>query len=181
METPDWLRQLAVVAVAAHPADIAVATDRLLARARRHPDFAALADAMIRDTLLHLIHDVRHQQTVKAKQPEPYLGKAKVERSRCDDLDDIYDRMRNYYINGTVLAFIKGEDMEELAQNEESLAGGHLLNARVLRRLRKLTPDGCTAGEKVKPKQFDRILREEQARDQCPEPPAPGRKGKGAA
>ncbi len=164
MDTPEWLRDLAVEAVKAHPNDIKAATDQLLDEASGWKEFGALCDAMIRDSLLHLIHDVRHGLTVQTKRREPYVGPPKVEPGKCAGVHALCDKLKSYYIGGRVLASLRGKELLPLAVTEEALAGGHLLNARILRRLNKLTPAESTVGSKVTAKQFERILRQEQAR-----------------
>jgi hypothetical protein len=140
--------------------DIDKGVTALEASLRRRKDFDEIAKGLLRDACRDLIHDRRHAINKQIKnQNGTYDKEPKVAtggRSGNKAAESYYD----YYIGGSTLGLLCGEDLEEIAEHEEAIAEGHNFNARLCRKLRALVTDGKCVKEVLSHSRLKKIFQQ---------------------
>ena len=108
---------------------------------RKIKGFRDIAPQFIRHALQERIYDLRHEDNTKQRQSQFTEGSP-----------------YNYCLGGTVLARLKGEQLEELAASEEDAAKGHAFNARVCKALLAKVSNGKTVKQVLSEEQLQRIM-----------------------
>lgn len=150
-----------------YPENITAATDLALGKIRQLEEFDSIVDSMLRDSVRHMICDQRHSLNTKAKRDAGAYGKGqRHSRSSTTGVREVYERAYDYYIAGTTLGSLKGEDLLGIAEKERKLARGHDSNATLLERLHPLVREGQTVRAAVPAKKLWKMLEEAGVKSQ---------------
>jgi hypothetical protein len=157
---PPSVRAAVKAATAAHPdaRDQKVAAIRAV---RALPEYPDLVDALVDEAIGDMVQAERHVNNEKIRReagvyggPAKTLGLGRYVEAAARDL------LSTYYIAGTVLGHMLGEQLIPMAESEEAAAEGHLFNARLGRTLRPLVPDGVRVGMVVSNRRMRRIFKQ---------------------
>ena len=150
------LNAIVAEATASHLDDISAAVDAALAECRRTSWFKDLTDELVREAILHQVHDCRHHLATTARRNAGVYGcTAKVHAGRAETIvADLFD----YPINGRTLGSILGSELPEIAAGESERAKGHLFNARICGQLAALVPADKAVRECVSAKKLKAIF-----------------------
>lgn len=122
--------------------DIPRAVELVKAALKKLPDYDGLVDSLITQAVREFIYDVRHKANVQMKRDSGrYGGEAKVVVGNSKDVQDSYTSLYAYFIAGTTLGSLKGEQLLSIAESERSKAAGHTFNARLCEQLKPLVAD----------------------------------------
>ena len=141
--------------------DVARATEQALAAIKKLPEFPDLVEGLLSDAVQGVIYDVRHRLNVTAKRgaglygppPKVLYGSSKEEAA-------VHRSLYNLYIGGMRLGWLKGGQLAPLADSEEAEGNGKLVNAKLLRALDKLVPEGVEVRAAVSEKKLNAIARQ---------------------
>jgi hypothetical protein len=140
-----------------HEDDIDAAVDAVLKRGRRLPEYPTFADGLIRNSIRHMIHDVRHaMNTAMKKANGQYGGPAIVTAGSATAA--VARSVYSYMIAGKSLGSILGEELEKIAADEESRASGHQFNAKLCRALAPLVKPEKTVRECVREARLRKVF-----------------------
>lgn len=130
-----------------HPGSVTKATDAAEAAIRGVKGFRDVLPDLVKHAVKERIYDLRHKENLEQRQSgfeegSPY----------------------NYFLAGTVLGRLRGDQLADLASDEDEAASGHAFNARICRELAKLVPDGKTVRQVVSEGQLQAIMSGENGR-----------------
>lgn len=146
------LREIAREEAAAYPEDTQAAADACVRRIKAMPNRRKVMDEILGQYARNLVFSVRGQMNATIKRHVAYPpGKPKVIQGQSKYLQEISKGVLDLFISGRRVGDIRGEELDSLAEQEETLGKGHLRNAAFYRLLRKSVPDGKTVKESVKP------------------------------
>lgn len=147
------LEQIISDVVGKHPSDIDAAVEECDRRVKRLADYADFTDGLVKQALRHQICDFRHKaNTAQKKAAGSYGTQARVSTGCSDAVADaaaeksLYD----YFIGGTVLGELTGEQLPEIADSEQTRADGHAFNAALCRDLAPLVAANKTVRQAVR-------------------------------
>lgn len=143
MRFPDSVINAATAAAEAYPDDVAAAASAAEYDIRGLAEFPALVASLVSAAVRELVYDARHAANVRTrKQAGRYGTPAKVVPGGSPAVERVYESVYDYYIGGTTLGALKGEDLQGIAEREQGLAEGHLFNASLCGRLATRVPVG---------------------------------------
>lgn len=160
MDFPEAVLALVREAEAKNPNDIDEAVETAAKKIRKLPEFDSLVDAFVTRAVRELIHDARHNETrLIKKEAGSYDAIPKVS-SVGDAVNRAAMSVYLYRIAGRTLGDLLGSELEAIAKNENEIAEGHLFNARLMDRLRKMVPEDKRVREAVKESRLNALFKE---------------------
>ncbi len=160
MEFPQTVIDAVNKAIKKHPESVEDAVDCAERSIRSLDDFEGLVATLIRSCVQDLVYDARHRSNVRERQlGGDYGQQAKVSVGESGSVNDAYASMFRYFVGGTIIAKVSGADLDGLIESEMERSQGHLFNARLCRLLRKKTPDEKRVEEVLTDRQFARIFK----------------------
>jgi hypothetical protein len=134
---------------------------------RRLPHFRDLLQELVKTAVLDLVHRERGSvNRALRNQAGEYGRPAKVVVGASEAVSRAYQSYYNYFVGGSMLGMIKGEQLLELAGQERALAAGHVFNARLLEELNRLVPADREVRQAVSERKlkglFERLKQETQ-------------------
>ena len=142
-------------AVEKHPESIPDAVECAERHIRQLPEFQEHINNFIRLTVQELVYRARVQMNNHAR----HVPRQKVNLGESQGIKEAYADLFGYFVAGRTLGSLRGEELEELAVNEQSNGEGYLFRARLLRLLRTVTPDGKTVQQAVDGKKLAFIFK----------------------
>ena len=136
-----------------HADDIDAAVDECERRVKRLADFADFTGELIRQALREQIYDCRHRaNTEQRKASGFYGGAAKVMAAASEIVQSVASEksLFDYFVAGTTLGRMTGEQLRATAESEATKAEGHQFNATLCSTLAEIVPEGKTVRECVK-------------------------------
>ncbi len=148
---PDSVLSIIAKATRRNPSDIYKAVEQAYRHVRELPEFDSLVESLVKQALRSLIHDSRHTMNTAMKcERGCYGGDAKVKAGASESANRLYLELYNYHVAGTVLGELLGGKLEGIADSEEAKANGHGFNAKLLRELNPMVPEGVRVRDAVK-------------------------------
>lgn len=169
MEHPESILEAARQADEAHPDDIGEAVAECERLVRQSPDFREWRNLLVRGMCQSLIWDSRHRgnrarrQARREEEYKPKVQRRAVNVLGSDLLCEVYEKYYQHRIAGRTLGNIRGDELADIASQEEAVANGHLINNRICRRLAGLVPAGRTVREAVPGPRLAAIFKEAEA------------------
>ncbi|MHC4278448.1 MAG: hypothetical protein ACYSTI_14195 [Planctomycetota bacterium] len=160
MEYPETVYSAVDRAVRRWGDDIDKAVNWLNLSLRRRKDFDDLLDGLLQDACRDLIHDRRHTINVKIRNQNGHYDKRPKVQTGGGAGQRAAESYYDYYIGGSTLGLLQGDELEEIADHEEAIAEGHTFNARLCRKLRKIVSDGKLVKDAVSESRLRKIFRE---------------------
>lgn len=180
MDFPDSVWDEVKASYRKYPDDIPASVREAETRIRRLPEYSELVAMLVTSSVQQLIYDARHQSNgVLRRAAGVYGGPAKVTDSGSNAVQRVYASYYSYCIDGRTLGMIKGAELADIADNEESTANGHHFNARLCRRLAAMVPADKLVKDVVTERKLKGLFRDEGERDDPPELKSAARKTKG--
>jgi hypothetical protein len=136
-----------------HSSDIDAAVDECERRVKRLNDFKDFIGDLVRQALREQIHTWRHRANVAQRKSSGfYGGVAKVVAAASEAVADAASEksLYDYFVAGTVLGELTGEQLPGIASGEREKADGHAFNADLCEALAAIVPEGKTVREAVK-------------------------------
>jgi len=146
-QTTETLEAVAVVVADAarkHAGNVNKAVEVAERQARAVPGFRDIVPDLIRHAIQERIYDVRKNDN--AQQRDSQFAESPP---------------MAYCIGGTVLARIRGEQLEAIAAAEEKAATGHSFNARICRLLAGIVKPGQTVKQALSADELQKIMAED--------------------
>lgn len=158
---PKWVLEITKKFALKHGSDIELAVRSALEAAKERPEFKDLVETLVYNAVRELIYQARHESTVQAKNNAGFYGQpAKVKLGDSEVINQMYgDLYDNFYIAGTQLGLLKGEQLEGIATSEANIAQGHRFNSLLCLELRKLVPNGKSVKDAVPLKKLQGVFR----------------------
>ncbi len=151
----------AAKAAADHPDDIPKAVAQAEKAIRRFPDFDEMIDSLVSQAITDLIYDARHTISKRMRNAAgDYAPDAKVVVGKSAAVQAAARSVYDYCIGGTTLGMLTGEQLRAVADSEEAIANGHLVNVRLARKLASIVPLKKTVREVVKEARLQKIFHE---------------------
>lgn len=139
-----------------HKNDITAAVEMAKTAVRRLPNLQSIVDALLDYSMKHLVYDFRHKANVKLKRElGTYHTTPKVGTTSLA-IREAYQSAYDYYIAGTTIGELKGDQLDDIISSEEERSKGHTVNVRVLSWLKS---QGVTGDKKVRNVVSERKLR----------------------
>lgn len=163
MQFPSEVEEIINRVVTQHPADIPAATQAAVVQVKELACYPELREACLYSALQQLIWEARRAANRKTKSQNKdytHAGPAKVNPANSRSVQAICGSLYDYYIAGTTLGLLRGDQLEGVAVQEETIAQGRLFNARLCRRLMKLVPAKETVQDAVKEPKLRKVWRE---------------------
>lgn len=149
MQFPEQVLDIVREETEANGSDIAQAAKNAVVRVSTLPDYKAIVENLIYQAIRDLVYDTRHALNVRMKRESGYYDSRtmKVNSGSAEGVQEACRSVYSYYVGGTMLGDITGEQLEGLASHEDEIAKGHEFNARLLR---WLSDQGVTGVKKVR-------------------------------
>ncbi len=164
MNDPESVLELVQRNVEKFPDDIPAAVSATEKGIRKLPEYKTLEELFLYNYAQNLVYTARHRICTQMKRNVNHYGKpAKV--GLTEEVEKVYRSIYLYFIGGTILGEIKGNDIPNLAANERAIAAGHTFHAELLEWLGDQGVVGDKRVKDVVPERklklnFDRIYRE---------------------
>ena len=141
--------------------DIPTAIDTAEAEIRELPEFEEVIVALLRSAVRELVYQARHVHNVKIKNTARYYGgPKKIHAPGTKAVEEVYANVYQYCIAGTMLGFLLGEQLLDLAKSEQAVGDGHLKNAKLLQELSRLVKTGQRVQDVVSQKKLVGLMRQ---------------------
>ncbi len=159
MDYPEKLIEIAKVDAIEYGEDTSKATDEIEKKASKLKEFPKWGKQLIWLAIRELVYDIRHKDNVaRRKAAGDYTKPAKVKPG--EDVRSVYRSLYRYFISGTMLGLIRGEDLEGIAKSERAVGEGHIFNARLANRLSEIVPKNKTVEQAVTEKRLAIIFQQ---------------------
>jgi hypothetical protein len=133
-------------------ADVTEAIARARLAVRGMDGYATFVTQLVDAAVQGIVYDLRHQDNIRIRKARnDYGAPAKVEVGKSPIVRAVTSAYE-YRIGGNVLGNLLGEELVPLAEQEEGLAAGHAVNARLLRELRTRVKNGQRVRDAVSEK-----------------------------
>jgi hypothetical protein len=160
---PESVIAAAALAAQEHPDDVARATAEAERAVRELPEFPDLMAGLVTGAVRELVYDARHASNVRTRrQAGRYGTPAKVSPGGSPAVERVYESVYDYFIAGTTLGALRGEELQAVAEKEQGLAEGHLFNAGLCARLSKMVPPGQRVRDAVPERQLRGLFKKVQ-------------------
>lgn len=159
-EFPETMVEIIERAARQHSEDITKGVECAKRDIQSLPEYHQLIDTLVTEAIRELIYDVRHRDNVKMRNESgAYSIEPKVQPGKSKDVQETFENLHRYFLAGQTLGEIMGEQLEGIAESEESKANGHLFNARLCRELSRLVPEGKRVKDVVSLKKLGMIFK----------------------
>jgi hypothetical protein len=160
---PQDFYQIAQDTARAHDG-IPAATDDAMQKIGSLPNYGQFVAALVREAIRGLVEQARHADNVKAKREAgAYYQPTKVRLGASGAVEEVAAQsLYNYFIGGTMLGLLRGQDLSNVADSERKIIQGHRFNERLCERLRPMVPNNATVRDKVSERKLRTIFREIQ-------------------
>lgn len=161
MEYPKSILNIVKKANQKYPHDVGKAIEWAKKYVRKLKDFGTLETMLVDNAIKDMVYEDRHTVNRRIKKDSGgYYAPTKVSPGGTETSNRIAESIYLYRIAGTTIGRVKGCDLEEIAATEVAIGNGHLFNARLCRRLKKVVPKDKMVDEAVKETQLVRIFAE---------------------
>lgn len=158
-EYPENVLRAAEKSVLKHPNDLDKAIEQCEKSVRRLKTFDSLVDFLIHKALQDLVYEKRHTMNVSMKRAaSEYGGLGKVISGHSEGLARAARSVYLYHIGGSTLGALTGDQLEQIATDEQMIADGHLFNANLCLKLQPLVKKGKTVKDCVNEKKLNAIF-----------------------
>lgn len=126
--------------------DIPTAIEKSLEAIQALDDYAELQEMLIRSAVQDLVYDSRHNFNKQTKRDirrdvgNRSEGPKRVNVGDSEFVRASYENLLDYCIGSKTLGALFGEELPALAEQEASVAVGHLFNSRLLNELSRFVP-----------------------------------------
>lgn len=132
MEFPDYVLDIVRKATEDNKGDIDKAVEVAEAKIRKLKDYDKIVSKLIHNGIRGLVHDFRHSANTRMrKQAGDYTKPPKVQEGTCKAVNKAIESHYDYYIAGTTLGEVFGEDLPRIVDSERAIGEGHFFNVRL--------------------------------------------------
>jgi hypothetical protein len=162
MEMPEYVLEIAKEEALRH-SETKPAARQVLARLRRRPGFDELRDTLLMHAVEHVVSEARHQHSVKLRKDAGVYGQPSAlvqAMANSPSVRAVNSSLYTYFIGGSILGLLTGEQLTPLADALQAQADGVLFNVRLLRRLATVVHGHQTVQAVVSPRRLRAMFTE---------------------
>lgn len=163
---PESIKAVVEAAARKYPevGDAVAAAERA---ARKLPEFPGMVDALVRDAIRSLVHNVRHNDNVKRRRENREYDVLPKVKGTSERVNAIHRSLYYHNIGGKILGMLTGAELYDVGFAERNRAIGSMFNYRLCMKLCDLVPEDKTVQDAVSERKLKAIFKElEEQKDQ---------------